>query len=111
MDKQRQHSDLVVSELAGDADMVELVELFVSELPMRMAAMCEAMDRDDLQTLTRLAHQLKGSAGGYGFPAITHAAMGLEETAKATSDVEQLAKQVSELAELCAKARATPTVV
>ena len=36
--------------------------------------MLRAYQAADVETLKRLAHQLSGSAGGYGFPTISEAA-------------------------------------
>jgi HPt (histidine-containing phosphotransfer) domain-containing protein len=98
----------LVSELADDADMVELVEMFVGELSEKVANMAKSLEDQDFDTLSRLAHQLKGSGGGYGFPAITEAAKALERNAKGVQDIEALAAQVEALASLCDRARATP---
>jgi HPt (histidine-containing phosphotransfer) domain-containing protein len=58
-----------------------------------------------------LAHQLKGAAGGYGFPTITQAAKDCEATAKDHENMEALDQQVRQLADLCRKAsaRSVPT--
>jgi HPt (histidine-containing phosphotransfer) domain-containing protein len=56
----------LVSELASDPDFAELLAAFVSEMPKRISTLETALTASDLETLARLAHQLKGSAGGYG---------------------------------------------
>jgi len=99
----------LVSEFAGDEDMVELVEMFVEELPDRISALEKALAEQDLETLAGLAHQLKGAAGGYGFPSITDAARAAELTSKAADDLEKLASEVEAIAELCRRARGTST--
>ena len=38
----------------------------------------------ELLDLARLAHQLKGAAGGYGYPSISSAARDVEQHAKAS---------------------------
>src|SRR5262249_53370902 len=55
---------------------------FVDGLPERMAALERSLADDDLGTVATLAHRLKGTAGGYGFPAITTAAGELEASVK-----------------------------
>ncbi len=99
----------LVSELASDEDMVELVEMFVEELPDRVSAMEKALAEQDFETLAGLTHQLKGAAGGYGFPTITAAAKEAELTSKAAGDLEKLASDVKAIAALCGRARATST--
>ena len=97
-------TEALVSELV-DQDMFELVEMFVSELPDRVTAIEEAIAKQDLAALAMLAHQLKGSAGGYGFPSITDAATQLETSAKAGAELDTLAKEIRTLGELCGRAR------
>lgn len=96
----------IFSELAGDPDLQELVEEFVAELPSKAAAMQQFLIEGDMDMLIRLAHQLKGSAGGYGFRVITDAAKRIEQTAQTSGDLELLTRQLREIAELCHRATA-----
>lgn len=96
----------LVSQLADDADMLDLVEMYVAELPTRVDAITAALRQGDLDTLTRLSHQMKGSAGGYGFPQITDAARAVELDCKAKADLAKITDEVRALADLCARARA-----
>ena len=66
------------SEFEMDPDLRDLVVLFVDELDDRITSIKGALEDDDHATLRRLAHQLKGSAGGYGFDPIGDAAARLE---------------------------------
>ena len=112
------------SEFAKDPDMIELVELFVNELPARIKAMQEAIAANNLDVLKRAAHQLKGAGGGYGFPSVSAAAGRLEHsivesaggpsptaTAIPTLPPESLVlakirKELDDLVNLCNRARA-----
>lgn len=105
-----QSLDVLVSELADDEDLRDLVVEFVAELPKRIEALRQALAEQDLAVLVRLAHQLKGSAGGYGFPQITEAAAGLEHSAQAGEDLQRLNAVVEQVAGLCARARANSTM-
>lgn len=96
----------LVSELSSEPDMIELIEMFVQELPNRVNALRDSIEAQDLQTLGRLTHQLKGAAGGYGFPTITTAAADLEKAIKATQDLEKINAELEALANLCNRARA-----
>ncbi len=98
----------LVSELANEPDLAEILQTFVEELPQRIAALNDALGREDYQTIARLAHQLKGAAGGYGFPSITEVAAQLEKTAALQRDLSKLATEINELAVLCGRARARP---
>lgn len=103
--------DPLVSSLAGDPEMAELVQLFVSELPERMAALRSALDSRDFRVAARLTHQLRGSAAGYGFAPIGLAAGAVEDLLRAGSGAEQvmaerLVDTVNELRALCDRAAA-----
>lgn len=68
------------STFAGEADMAELVSLFVSETPARVQMLQRLWEEQAMEDLCRVAHQLKGAGGGYGFPSITDAARRLEDS-------------------------------
>jgi HPt (histidine-containing phosphotransfer) domain-containing protein len=95
----------LLSEFADDPEMVELVELFVAGLPAQMAKLEAAGAAGDHDGLRRLAHQLKGAAGGYGFPTITDAAGSLEAVTTAGAP---FGEELSALLHLCRCARAQP---
>jgi CheY-like chemotaxis protein/HPt (histidine-containing phosphotransfer) domain-containing protein len=96
----------IVSAFADDPDMQEIVERFVASLPDRLAALRADVAAGTRPSLQRLAHQLKGAAGGYGFPAITGAAAALEKAIVDEADDARVHQAVDELAGLCARARA-----
>lgn len=108
MSETTQREGAIVSQLADDPDLVDLVELFVEELPQRITAIEKTITEQDFDGLKRLAHQLKGAAGGYGFPIITDAARTLEEKAKTQGDLESLDAELRQLADLCNRATAKP---
>ncbi len=99
-------ADALVSELAGDPDLIELIQAFVGDLPDRLAAIEKTLAEQTLDELARLVHQLKGAAGGYGFPKITDAAGRLESCVKAGADWDQLRARAADLAVLCQRATA-----
>jgi signal transduction histidine kinase/CheY-like chemotaxis protein/HPt (histidine-containing phosphotransfer) domain-containing protein len=92
------------SEYADDPEMTELIELFLAELPEKVAAIQQSLAVNDSATLIILAHQLKGSAGGYGYPTITLSAKELEAGAKLGQDIEKMRRDVGLLADLCEQA-------
>ncbi|MFO0758897.1 MAG: ATP-binding protein [Byssovorax sp.] len=100
----------IVSDLAGDPDMADLVVEFVARLPARIAELNEALSRRDLSTIARVAHQVKGTAGGFGFDIITFAAAEIERSAlRDGADGARgvtLEQQVAAFNSLCARARA-----
>ena len=66
------------STLASDPDLAEIVEMFIDEMPDRIASLKSEFKTSDWNELGRLAHQLKGAAGSYGFGQITTLAASLE---------------------------------
>ena len=99
----------IISTFADDPDMQELVALFVDEMPTRIAAVEKAHHTGDLKLLARLAHQLKGSAPGYGFDAVGESAGSLEASlhdaendASVAGDIkDQIDELTSELLSVC----------
>jgi signal transduction histidine kinase/CheY-like chemotaxis protein/HPt (histidine-containing phosphotransfer) domain-containing protein len=96
----------LVSTFANDEEMKDLVQRYTRELPQRSLAMIQAAEASHLDVLKRLAHQLSGSAGGYGFPSITEAARAVEQGVVNGVDELTLRSRVEALAALCRSARA-----
>jgi signal transduction histidine kinase/DNA-binding response OmpR family regulator len=96
--------DVVHSELAGDPEMQELVDDYVATMPGRTEALWSAVASFDREAIGYIAHQIKGSAGSYGFMSITDAAAALEGVAHAGESAD-ITRRVSELTSLCARAR------
>lgn len=71
------------SRYEDDPDMLEIVREFAGEVPERVRRLEALLQAADWPELQRLAHQLKGAGGGYGFPQITEAAAELEGALKA----------------------------
>ncbi len=76
--------------LEFDEDFQELVEMYVDEIPERIAALQEAWDRRDLDGLQRLAHQIKGSAASYGFPEVSQLGLTVESAIKNSAPSEDI---------------------
>jgi signal transduction histidine kinase/CheY-like chemotaxis protein len=65
--------------LAGDDDLlVEIIRLFLQELPPRLAAIGEAVTGRNAVALRAAAHALKGSASNLSIDALSEAALTLE---------------------------------
>ncbi|NLX98485.1 MAG: Hpt domain-containing protein [Rhodopirellula sp.] len=92
------------STLAGDPDLDEIVTLFVEEMPARVEGILQNLDRRNWEMLRRLAHQLKGSAGGYGFESISKVAARVETAVYQSLPEEVIQNTVEELVELCGRA-------
>lgn len=94
----------IYSELGNDPEFATLVEMFVDELPSRASALRAAFDKGDREQVRRLAHQMKGAAGSYGFSSITLTAAMLEEEAAGGPDAE-IAARLEELLRILRVAR------
>jgi signal transduction histidine kinase/DNA-binding NarL/FixJ family response regulator len=91
------------SELANDPDVADMVAAFVGVASSRADAILAALAQGDASTMRRLVHQLKGAAGGYGFPSITEQAKAVED-ALAGGDQVKVTLAVQALSTLCYRA-------
>lgn len=91
-----------LSELASDPEMREILETYVDTLSARATELTAAAAAGDCERLRFLLHQLKGTAGSYGFPWITEAARSLEKDAV---DRRITPERVDALARMCRRAR------
>jgi signal transduction histidine kinase/DNA-binding response OmpR family regulator len=85
------------SEFANDADMRELVEHFTRELPQQVAKINTRLQRQEMDDLRRIVHQLKGAGGGYGFQPITHEAARAEDLIQHNHSLEEIDRAVRSL--------------
>lgn len=92
----------IYSSLANDEMMCELVEEFVGDMPLRIEALRQALVADDIDTVQRLAHQLKGAFGSYGFEQMTEPARRLEKSAAESRDqIDVIRQDVDALVGYC----------
>ena len=96
--------DLIYSPLARDADLAEIVDEFVREIPVRLDAMQHSWACRDWQALGRAVHQLKGAAGSYGFPVLSESLKTLHRDVL-KQDPETVATGLNELLQLCRRLR------
>ncbi len=89
----------IVSTL-DDPELASLIGPFVAGLPERFDAMRHALQASCWQDLGRLAHQLKGAGGGYGFADVTTVSAALEQAA-GRADVEGASLALNDLQSLC----------
>lgn len=94
-------SNAIRSEFANDPDMDELIEMFVNEMPERIASIAECYREQRLTELQTIAHQLKGSGAGYGFEPISITAADLEASLKRHTDLEAIRGEVDALVDIC----------
>jgi HPt (histidine-containing phosphotransfer) domain-containing protein len=91
----------IISSFAGDPVLSELVEMYVAEMPDRIADLERAFAGGDRERLRIFAHQIKGAAGSYGFDCLTQAAASLETSLRADRPAEEVGRLLDELLKLC----------
>ena len=99
MNKSPASTSLIYSNLASDPDLSDLVEEYVAANQGRIVDLIEAYQHQDWAQLGVLAHQIKGSAGSYGFHTLTDPAHNLE-TACEFADTLRLTQTFDHLIEL-----------
>ncbi|MCW5890480.1 MAG: response regulator [bacterium] len=104
-------SPMLMSDFAGpplddDPELRALVHIFIDGLPERARLLERSVDAGDLDRVAQLAHQLKGTAGGYGFPSLGEAAARLETSARTRAALDEVRGRVADVATLCEQARA-----
>ena len=87
--------------LAGEQDMTELIDWFVEELAKDVQRIETALDAADRTQLASIAHQLKGAAGSYGFPALSEQADRVESAIAREEAADRVQREVHALLALC----------
>ena len=100
------HCEAIYSTLGADPDFGELVEMYVDEIPDRVATLRNAFDSGDRELLQRTAHQIKGASGSYGFPQLTPVAAALEAAVRDGESLALVASALDDLIDLCGRLRA-----
>jgi PAS domain S-box-containing protein len=85
------------STFAAVTKMRKILDEFVEGMAVQVGHITEWLEREDLQSLRRAAHQLKGAGGGYGFPQVTELAGRVERSIAETEPMEVIAARVDEL--------------
>ncbi len=80
----------------SDQRLAGLIPAYLENCRLNVTAMHEALNRDDLEAVTILGHNLRGSGGGFGFQTITALGAALEQ-ASDDSDFGRARVLLSEL--------------
>ena len=99
-----EQSDRISSQLADDPELADILTQFIERLPRQLDALYEALEREQLEDVGQLAHQLAGAGGGYGYPTLSDLAKSLEVAAKA-QDTRGAAAALAGVKEVCAAIR------
>jgi len=90
----------VVSTLAGNSRFAPLLTQYLARIPETIELIEEAWERGDSERLLRCVHQLKGAAGGYGFPQVTKLASECQRLMLAGSSIEELSGPLKDLLDM-----------
>ncbi len=93
--------------LLDNATAGRLVDAYTDTLPRQAEAIEKAFTAGDFNLLAKLAHELKGTAGIYGFSRVSENALALQQLAAECDDAERLETAVYELTRLCREAART----
>ena len=85
-----------------DRDLEDLIPNFMTNRHTDLAAMRDAVNKADYETICGLAHCIKGAGGGYGFDGLTEIAADLELAAKA-QDSAAISTRLESLADYLQK--------
>ena len=84
----------------GDSKLAGVLQRFVERLPKRVEELLRLHRDANAGELLRAVHQLKGAAGGYGFPAVSELATRVESELKAQRPVANIAPNIDALTTL-----------
>jgi signal transduction histidine kinase/DNA-binding response OmpR family regulator/HPt (histidine-containing phosphotransfer) domain-containing protein len=93
-------SNRIKSSHAGNPRIMRIMPEFVAGLPGKVRELADSLEFSHLPELERLAHQLLGTCGGYGFAAVSEPARSLEQSIKAGLERESITAQVKSLIEV-----------
>jgi histidine phosphotransfer protein HptB len=101
----------IISTLARDADMAELIDMYVDEMKQRADVLRSTHDQKNWAVLVNEVHKIRGSAGGHGFKRLGDAAGALEDMIRMAKGKEEtiaqdVKTQVDELISMCLRTRA-----
>lgn len=65
-----------------EPELADIVPIFLEHRHEDVARLRDALAADDLETVERLGHSMKGTGGGYGFPAVADIGDRVERAAK-----------------------------
>ena len=88
------------SNLEHEPSIHKLLSKFIARLPERVNSLFAMMDEKNLENLRQTIHQLKGAAGGYGFPQLTELASRAEQRIRDGNAFEEIRQEVNSLIDL-----------
>lgn len=99
-------SSALMSTLADDPRVLNVLEQFLGRLPLRIEALNEAAEERKWGKLAKLAHTLRGTVGNYGYPTMALICQQLEDlAATGAPDEEECEQLLRELGDLSQRAQ------
>jgi len=93
-------SGRIKSSYAGNPQIMAIIPEFVHGLPGKVRNMSNFLERNDLPGLQKLAHQLLGTCGGYGFAMVSQPARTVEQSIQTGQPAESITPAVKSLIEV-----------
>ncbi len=87
----------IKSTLAEYPGMKLIIDEFVAGLPGEVRKMTDFLAQNDMASLRRVVHQLRGAGGGYGFAFLTEPATSAEGSIDASTRIEVITAEVESL--------------
>jgi len=91
----------VRSQYASDPVIADLLSIYLDELQQTTNAIMTAFAESNLFEVQRLVHQVRGSAGAYGYPDITQLAGQLDDTLRTGAELMNIEPMTNELLGWC----------
>jgi signal transduction histidine kinase/CheY-like chemotaxis protein len=82
--------------IVPDEDMRDVVPAYLEKRKTEIALYRKALAENDLKSIAALAHKMKGTGAGYGFPVLTEMGASIEQSAKQNRP-QDLAAQIEAL--------------
>lgn len=92
-----EHVNSVVVEGFDDPIFVEALEIFARDLPHQIAVLRQSLHTSDVESMKRVAHQLKGSASCFGLDKMTECAIAVEAVLGTVLNPDVLEKLISRM--------------
>ncbi len=88
--------------LEEDPGLIDLIERFLTRLPVMQQAIEQAWEAGDRENFSQLVHQMKGVGGNYGYTPLSELCAGIEEAVR-EGVTEEVSQKLAEFAEMATK--------
>ena len=91
---------IVSNLLEEEPDLQNLIENYAKSLEITIDKIQSSLEAENIDELKFLAHDLKGSSGGYGFPKLTEKAVQIEHAIK-NNNIESIKPIINQIRNCC----------